>query len=196
MNTFDPKPVTLELGSICLVPMCADHAPALLEASRAPEIWEHMTIPQPRDIEAMDAFVRDAIAARDAGTQVPFVVEVDGEVAGSTRYLEIRRGDLRLEIGWTWLAREFWRTTVNTTCKLLLLRHAFEVLGAARVEMKTDVRNERSQDAIERIGAKQEGVLRSYQRVWTGRQRDTAMFSIIATEWPAVKAELERKLGG
>jgi RimJ/RimL family protein N-acetyltransferase len=175
--------------------MRADYAPALLGASKAPEIWQHMTIPQPRDLEAMESFVRDALAAGDAGTQVPFVVEVDGKVAGTTRYLEIRRGDMRLEIGWTWLARDYWRTAANTVCKYLLLRHAFEVLGAARVELKTDVRNERSQDAIERIGARHEGVLRSYQRVWTGRHRDTAMFSIIATEWPAAKAVLQRKLG-
>jgi len=195
MNDFDPSPVTLELGGIRLVPMRADHAAALLEASKAPEIWEHMTIPQPIDLEAMQAFVGDALAARDAGTQVPFVVEVDGKVAGTTRYLEIRRGDMRVEIGWTWLAREHWRTAVNTTCKYLLLCHAFDVLGAARVELKTDVRNERSQDAIERIGAKHEAVLRSYQRVWTGRHRDTAMFSIIAAEWPEVRAGLEKRLG-
>jgi RimJ/RimL family protein N-acetyltransferase len=195
MSDFDPSPVTLEHSPIRLVPMRAEHAPALLEASKAPEIWEHMTIPQPRDQESMKTWVREALAAQEAGTQVPFVIEVDGKVAGSTRFLEIRRGDMRVEIGWTWLAREFWRTAVNTTCKYLLLRHAFETLGAARVELKTDVRNDRSQDAITRIGARREGVLRSYQRVWTGRQRDTAMFSIIASEWPVVKAELEQKLG-
>jgi len=195
MNSFDPKPVTLEHGPVRLVPMRADHAAGLLEACCSPEIWEHMTIPQPRDLETMSAFVRDALAACAAGTQVPFVVEAAGAVAGSTRYLELRRGDLRLEIGWTWLAREHWSTAVNTTCKYLLLRHAFEDLGAERVELKTDVRNTRSQAAIERIGAKREGVLRGYQRVYTGRQRDTAMFSIIAGEWPEAKAELERRLG-
>jgi len=195
MSTFDPRPVTLELGSIRLVPMRADHPAALLEACRSPEIWEHMTIPHPRDMDAMNAFVRDALAACDAGTQVPFVIEVAGAVAGSTRYLEIRRGDLRIEIGWTWLAREHWRTAVNTTCKYLLLRHAFEDFGAERVELKTDARNTRSRTAIERIGAKPEGILRGYQRVYTGRQRDTTIFSIIAAEWPAVRAGLERRLG-
>ncbi|HUG11367.1 MAG TPA: GNAT family protein [Opitutaceae bacterium] len=202
MNPFDPKPVTLEFDvgralrpTVRLVPMGAVHAKALVDASRSPEVWEHMTIPLPADEAAMAAWVSEALTAQEAGTQVPFVIEVDGKVAGSTRYLEIRRGDLRIEIGWTWLAPEFWRTAVNTTCKFLLLRHAFEVLGAARVELKTDVRNTRSQAAIERIGAKREGVLRGYQRLWTGRQRDTAMFSIIASEWPAVKAELERRLG-
>jgi N-acetyltransferase len=195
MNSFDPRPVTLELGAIRLMPMRADHVTALLEASRSPEIWEYMTIPQPRDLEAMEAFVREALAACDAGTQVPFVVEVDGKVAGTTRYLEIRRGDMRVEIGWTWLAREHWRTAVNTACKYLLLRHAFDELGAARVELKTDALNTRSRAAIERIGARAEGILRGYQRIYTGRQRDTAMFSIIAPEWPEVKARLERMLG-
>jgi len=175
--------------------MRADHAAALLEACRSPEIWEHMTIPQPRDLDAMNAFVGDALASCDAGTQVPFVIEVAGAVAGSTRYLEIRRGDLRIEIGWTWLAREHWRTAVNTTCKYLLLRHAFEDLGAERVELKTDARNTRSRRAIERIGAKPEGILRGYQLVHTGRQRDTAIFSLIAPEWPEVRAELEKRLG-
>ena len=195
MSTFDPKPVTLGHGNVRLVPMREDHAAALLEAGRPPAIWEHMTIPQPGDIVAITTWVRDALTALAAGTQVPFVTEVDGRVAGSTRYLEIRRGDLRIEIGWTWLAPEFWRTSVNTTCKFLLLRHAFETLGAARVELKTDVRNTRSQAAIERIGAKREGTLRGYQRVFTGRQRDTVMFSIVAPEWPEVKVALERKLG-
>lgn len=195
MNSFDPQPVTLELGAIRLVPMRACHSQALLEASRSPEIWEYMTIPQPRDLAEIEAFVRDALAARDSGTQVPFVVEAGGKVAGATRYLEIRRSDLRVEIGWTWLAREHWRTAVNTTCKFLLLRHAFETLGAARVELKTDALNTRSRDAIERIGASFEGILRGYQRVYTGRQRDTAMFSVVAPEWPAVKAGLEKRLG-
>lgn len=195
MSSFDPRPVTLELGNIRLVPMREHHAAAMLEASSSPDIWEHMTIPQPRGLEAMTAWTRDALAALAAGTQVPFVIEVGGKVAGSTRYLEIRRADLRVEIGWTWLAPEFWRTAVNTTCKYLLLLHAFEALGAARVELKTDALNTRSRTAIERIGAKPEGILRAYQRVYTGRQRDTAMFSIIAPEWPAAKTALMAKLG-
>lgn len=122
------------------------------------------------------------------------MIEVDGKVAGTTRFMEIRRPDFRIEIGSTWLAREHWRSAVNTVCKFLLLRHAFEELGASRVELKTDARNTRAQAAIERIGATREGVLRGYQRVWTGRQRDTAMFSITAPEWPAVRAALEKRL--
>lgn len=195
MSAFDPKPVTLEHGAVRLVPMQPDHAAALFDAGRAPEIWEYYLCPQPADVAAMSAWVTEALAAQTAGTQVPFVIESDGRVVGTTRFMEIRRGDLRIEIGSTWLAREFWRTTVNTTCKFLLLRHAFEVLGAARVELKTDARNMRSRTAIERIGAKPEGILRGYQRVYTGRQRDTAMFSIVAPEWPEVKARLERILG-
>jgi len=194
MNRFDPKPVTLEMGAVRLVPMRVDHAPALFEVGRSPEIWEHGIGPQPKDVAAMTAIVRDALTAQESGSQVPFVIEVDGKVTGTTRFMEIRRADFRIEIGSTWLAREHWRTAVNTTCKLLLLTHAFDVLGAARVELKTDARNIRSQAAIERIGATREGLLRGYQRVWTGRQRDTAMFSITAPEWPAVKAALEEKL--
>ena len=195
MSSFDPKPVTLELGNVRLVPMRPDHRDGLLEASRSPEIWEHMTVPQPRDIEDIEKFIGGALVAQDAGAQVPFVIEVGGKVGGTTRYMEIRRLDLRLEIGWTWLAREHWRTAVNTTCKLLLLRHAFETLGAVRVELKTDALNTRSRAAIERIGAKPEGILRSYQRIHTGRQRDTAMFSFIASEWPGARAALMAKLG-
>jgi RimJ/RimL family protein N-acetyltransferase len=195
MNSFDPKPVTLELGNVKLVPLRPDHCEGLLEASRSPEIWEHMTVPQPQDFEDIEKFVGGALVAQDAGAQVPFVIEVGGKVAGTTRYMEIRRPDHRLEIGWTWLAREHWRTAVNTTCKFLLVRHAFETLGALRVELKTDALNTRSRAAIERIGAKPEGILRSYQHVYTGRQRDTAMYSFIASEWPEAKARLEQMLG-
>ena len=195
MKAFDPRPVVLECGSVRLVPMRADHATALFEVSRSPEIWEHMSAPQPGDVAAVERFIADALAAQDAGTQVPFVIKVGGRVGGTTRYMEIRRADFRVEIGWTWLAREHWRTAVNTTCKYLLLRHAFETLGAMRVELKTDVRNKRSRAAIQRIGAKPEGILRSYQRIHTGRQRDTAMFSVIAPEWPEVKGALEARLG-
>lgn len=175
--------------------MRTEHAPALLEASRSPEIWEHMIVPQPRDEAAMSAWIAEALAAQAAGTQVPFVTEVGGSVVGSTRFMEIRRSDLRIEIGSTWLAPSHWRTATNTVCKFLLLTHAFEVLGAARVELKTDALNARSRIAIERIGAKPEGILRGYQRVHTGRQRDTAMFSITAPEWPDVKAALKKRLG-
>lgn len=194
MSAFDPIPVTLERGNVRLVPMQPGHAAGLLEASCSPEIWEHMTVPQPCSFGDIERFISAALAAQEAGTQVPFVIVVAGRIGGTTRFMEIRRPDFRIEIGWTWLAREYWRSAVNTACKFLLLRHAFETLGAVRVELKTDALNLRSRTAIERIGAKPEGILRGYQRVYTGRQRDTAMFSIIAPEWPGVKARLEQML--
>ena len=127
---------------------------------------------------------------------MPFAIvdALSGKVVGSTRYLSIAPEDYGLEIGWTWLAREARRTAVNTECKYLLLRHAFESLDAIRVQLKTDSRNQRSQQAIERLGAVREGVLRTQRILENGYQRDTVMYSIIATEWPAVKSALEEKL--
>jgi RimJ/RimL family protein N-acetyltransferase len=114
---------------------------------------------------------------------------------GSTRYLDIRRENRGLEIGWTWLAAAVQRTAVNTECKYLLLRHAFETLGAIRVQLRTDLRNLRSQRAIERIGATREGVFRQERIMWDGYLRDSVFYSVIDCEWPAVKARLEARLG-
>ncbi|MGE0555287.1 MAG: GNAT family N-acetyltransferase, partial [Gemmatimonadales bacterium] len=114
---------------------------------------------------------------------------------GSTRFLEIRRPDRALEIGWTWLGEASHRTAVNTETKYLLLRHAFEDLGARRVQLKTDGRNERAQRAIERLGAKKEGVLRLHRLMWDGHVRDSVYYSVIADEWPEVKARLKGFLG-
>ncbi|HRJ48186.1 MAG TPA: GNAT family protein, partial [Opitutaceae bacterium] len=118
----------------------------------------------------------------------------DGRAVGSTSYLDIAPEHRRIEIGWTWLGAEARRTAINTECKYLLLRHAFETLGCGRVQLKTDARNLRSQAAIERIGAKREGVLRRHLVMPDGFVRDTVMFSILAEEWPAVKARLEANL--
>lgn len=141
-----------------------------------------------------------AAAQRDAaaGYQLPFVIVHlrRGRAVGSTRYLDIAPHDRRLEIGWTWLERDLWRTPVNTECKYLLLKHAFEGLGCLRVQLKTDLRNTRSQQAIERLGAAREGVLRKHMILpyQENYQRSTVMYSIIDDEWPAVKARLEAKM--
>jgi RimJ/RimL family protein N-acetyltransferase len=129
---------------------------------------------------------------------VPFVIIhlASGHVAGTTRYLDIRRGDRALEIGHTWLAGEFQRTAVNTEAKYLLLRHAFEGLGAVRVQLKTDERNERSRRAIERLGARFEGILRNYQTRWDRFVRNTAMYALTDADWPGIKARLEARLAG
>jgi RimJ/RimL family protein N-acetyltransferase len=146
--------------------------------------------------EEMLAYIRSALEAQAAGTALPFAtIHGDsGQVVGSTRYMNIEHAHRRIEIGATWLARPWQRTTINTEAKYLMLRHAFETLGCIRVELKTDVLNQRSRTAIARIGATEEGTLRKHMLTWSGRVRDTVYFSILDSEWPRVKAELERKL--
>ncbi|MBI4841836.1 MAG: GNAT family N-acetyltransferase, partial [candidate division NC10 bacterium] len=135
-------------------------------------------------------------AVSTGGTQIPFAIveRASGKAIGSTRYLDIRRGDRGLEIGWTWIGLPFQRTAVNTECKYLLLVHAFEDQRAVRVQLKTDLRNEASQRAIERLGAVREGVLRKHMVLWDGFIRDTVYYSIIDSEWPEVKRRLQRRL--
>ncbi|MGH6631190.1 MAG: GNAT family N-acetyltransferase, partial [Burkholderiales bacterium] len=138
----------------------------------------------------------DTLRAQSAGSDVAFatVRQSDGRVMGSTRFLEIRRPHRSLEIGWTWLAPEAQRTALNTEAKYLMLRHAFEALGAERVQLKTDARNARSRQAILRLGAVEEGTLRKYQTRFDGYVRDTVIFGITAAEWPAVKTRLKDRL--
>jgi RimJ/RimL family protein N-acetyltransferase len=157
-----------------------------------------MSIEPPVTPAAMEAYVAAALDMQAAGTSVAFaqIAREGGIAVGSTRYLNISRSDLGLEIGWTWIGRPWQRTAINTEAKYLLLRHAFEDLGAARVQLKTDARNLQSQAAIERLGAVREGLLRKYQRTRNGFIRDTVMYSVVADEWPAVKARLLGKLDG
>lgn len=193
MTAFDPRQIVLEGSVVRLEPLGHEHAPGLLSAAASPEIWQWLTIPQPTRIEDTQAFVRSALAQQERGNDVPFavVLRADGRVVGSTRYMDIARADFGLEIGWTWYARDVWRSAVNTECKRLLLGHAFDALGAERVQLKTDARNERSQRAIERIGATREGVLRKHRRLHSGFIRDSVIYSVIRDEWPAVKTRLE-----
>jgi RimJ/RimL family protein N-acetyltransferase len=144
--------------------------------------------------ESVRAWFERARAATERGEVVAWaIVDVaNGEAVGGTTYLDIALADKRVEIGSTWHAKAVWRSAINTECKFLLLRHAFETLGCNRVQLKTDLRNERSQAAIARLGAVREGVLRSQMVMPDGWVRDTVMFSIIAREWPAVKARLEQ----
>lgn len=179
-----------------LEPMQPAHAAALYAAGRDPEIHRYLIGLAPASLGDVEATVAKALAAAAKGVEVPFVIIhlASGQVAGTTRYFEIRRRDRALEIGHTWLAPEFQRTAVNTEAKYLLLRHAFEVLDAVRVQLKTDERNDRSRRAIERLGARFEGILHSYQTRWDGFVRNTAMYAIVAADWPAVKARLEARL--
>ncbi len=191
-------PVTLELpgGAARLEPLSIDHAPALFEASRDPDIWRFLPDRQPSTQAEMFSLVQAALIERDRGMRLPFAV-VDtrtGAAAGSTSYIDIQPSNRSLEIGWTWLGAAAWRTAINTQCKYLLLRHAFDSLGAVRVCLKTDARNQRSQRAILRLGARYEGCLRRSRVLHDGFIRDTMYYSILDREWPAVKSRLESML--
>jgi RimJ/RimL family protein N-acetyltransferase len=144
----------------------------------------------------MVAYVEAALAELEAGQSLPFATldRQSGRVVGSTRFGSLDRRNLRVEIGWTWIARPWQRSPVNTEAKYLMLRYAFEELGCMRVELKTDALNERSRRAIARLGAVEEGVLRSHMVTAHGRVRDTVYYSIIAPEWPAVRARLEQRV--
>jgi RimJ/RimL family protein N-acetyltransferase len=146
--------------------------------------------------EEMRALVAEAIANRERGTELPFatVERASGRVVGGTRFLNIDAANRRVEIGWTWIAPPWQRTALNTEAKLLMLRHAFEVMGCIRVELKTDAQNAKSRAAIARLGAKEEGTLRRHAITTRGRIRDTVYYSIIDDEWPAVAARLAQRL--
>ncbi len=193
MRAFDPRPISLAGQHVRLEPLAPRHAEDLYLAGRDPSIWPYMARGEFTSLEDVQGWIQQALAAQETGTQLTFAILLreDGKAVGSTRYLDIRRADRGLEIGWTWLAREQQRSAVNTECKYLLLRHAFEGLGAVRVQLKTDFRNERSQRAIERLGAVREGILRKHMAVRDGFIRDTVYYSILDTEWPDVKTRLE-----
>ena len=188
-------PVTLRGAHVELVPLTEEHVDALLPIALDSEIWK-FTVESVASREELEGFVARALAARDAGTALPFatVERGTGRVVGSTRFANYERAHARIEIGWTWIGRPWQRTAVNTEAKLLMLGHAFDALGLRRVELKTDVLNERSRAAILRLGAVEEGILRQHTVTARGRVRDTVYFSILASEWPAVKARLAARL--
>jgi RimJ/RimL family protein N-acetyltransferase len=189
------QPVTLEGRHVRLEPLSQTHHPALCAIGLDPELWELIPyrVCTPED---MAAYIQIALDAQAKGSALPFatVRTASGQVVGSTRYLNIDPAHQRLEIGGTWIAAPWRRTAVNTEAKFLMLRHAFETLGCIRVELKTDSLNQRSRDAIRRIGATEEGTLRQHMITWSGRLRDSVYFSILDSEWPRVKQDLERKL--
>ena len=195
MFTTPLAPVVLSDAHVRLEPIEARHLPGLQAIAGDPQIWTWMPMDggQPG---AMDVLVRQAVGAREAARELPFVVHLaeTGQIVGSTRYLNIQPNDLGLEIGWTWYARAVWAGAVNPACKRLLLNHAFETLGAVRVGLRCDARNTRSAAAITKLGAVREGVLRRHKRVQHGFIRDTVQFSILADEWPAVRDQLDARL--
>jgi RimJ/RimL family protein N-acetyltransferase len=184
------QPVVLTGQAVRLEPLAQDHAQGLFNRGRHQPDWEFM----PRSCFVDQADARQWVdAALEAPNQLPFAIVETGKdrVVGSTRYLNIRPDHRSLEIGWTWLGQDWQRTAINTETKLLLLTHAFERLRCVRVEFKTDARNLRSQRALERIGASHEGVLRNHMIVQDDFVRDSVFFSVIDTEWLAVKERLQ-----
>jgi RimJ/RimL family protein N-acetyltransferase len=189
-------PVELVGETVRLRPLTLEDAPSLFEAGVEPSIWAFLIAKRPESVSDIETYIQGALDGWKRGDEVPFVVELSesGRVVGTTRYLEMRPEDHALEIGWTWYAADAQRTRVNTECKLLLLTQAFEVMGARRVQLKTDGRNERSQRAIERIGAQFEGRLRRNRVLYDGFVRDTVYYSILDDEWPDVKRRLIERL--
>jgi N-acetyltransferase len=188
-------PVTLTGRYVRLEPLMLEHVAGLAEVGLDADLWKWIPTPV-RTPEEMSGYVQTALQEQAAGSALPFALieESGGRVIGSTRYGNIERVHRRLEIGWTWVARQWQRTAVNTEAKYLLLRHAFETLQCMRVELKTDSLNERSRAAILRIGAYEEGTFRNHMITASGRIRHTVYFSIVDSEWPAVKARLESRL--
>ncbi|MEU0988938.1 GNAT family protein [Streptomyces sp. NPDC005953] len=197
MPAKTPSPITLTGRHIRLEPLTLAHLPDLFVAGGGDEeIWRWQGGPTPTCQEDLGATLREVLDEAERGVTVPFAVILltTGRAIGWSTYLDIEVDDERLEIGWTWYGREHWRTAVNSEAKLLLLTHAFEELGMGRVQLKTDHRNERSQAAIARLGARREGVLRRHRRRHDGTWRDTVYFSLLSEEWPAAKERLHTAL--
>ncbi|MBK5307856.1 MAG: GNAT family N-acetyltransferase [Frankiaceae bacterium] len=186
-----PLPTSLIGAHVQLVPLGLEHADGLFDAGQHDEIWTWLGWPRPRTVADMVRQIEESLGAPD---RLPFAVLMDGRVIGTTSYGDIDLSVGGLEIGWTWYSRSVWATVVNPECKYLLLRHAFEELGAARVFLKTDGLNTRSQAAIRKLGAQYDGTLRHHRLRADGSVRDSAYFSILASEWPDVSAGLQARL--
>jgi N-acetyltransferase len=192
---MDVRPVTLEGHHVRLEPLSRNHHAGLCEVGLDEELWRW--IPQPvRTPDEMREYIALALQSQGEGSALPFATfdRASGKIIGSTRYGNIDRVNRRVEIGWTWLGLNWQRTAANTEAKFLMLRHAFETLGCMRVELKTDSLNEKSRNAILRLGAKEEGTFRNHMVTSTGRIRHSVYYSIIDSEWPAVKARFQKKL--
>lgn len=189
------EPVVLAGRHVRLEPLTADHVEPLAEVGLDPALWRWTTT-QIESVDDMRRYVATALAEQAAGRSLPFatVALPTGTVIGSTRFGNIEPAHRRAEIGWTWITPAHQRTAANTEAKLLMLTHAFETWDCVRVELKTDVLNERSRAAIQRLGAREEGILRQHMVVPGPRLRDTVYYSIVAAEWPDVRARLRARL--
>ena len=189
-----PDPVVLTGENAKLEPLQREHRDALIEAVKGGELWNlwYTSVPSP---DKMDAEIERRLRLQAQGSMLPFTVRNGaGQIVGMTTLMNIDATHKRVEIGSTWYASSVQRTPLNTECKLMLLRHAFETLDCIAVEFRTHFFNHQSRRAIERLGAKQDGILRSHQVAPNGSLRDTVVFSIIASEWPTVRAHLTYQL--
>jgi N-acetyltransferase len=190
-----PEPCVLELGGVRLEPLSSDHVAGLEAAARDGQLWELRvtSVPEPGDTAN---YIDAALKGCAEGHMLPFAVRdlASDAIIGSTRYHDIVPAVDRLEIGYTWYGKRWQRSHVNTTCKLMLMRHAFETLGAQLVGWRTDNFNFASQRAIERLGAKKDGVLRHHALRRDGTVRNTVMYSVSAGEWPDIRAHLQYQL--
>jgi RimJ/RimL family protein N-acetyltransferase len=189
------EPIVLEGDYVRLEPMTLEHLPGLSEVGLDEEIWRFTTV-MIRSPEEMRSYMESALTLQREGTTLPFVTieRSSGRIVGSTRFGNYDPANRRIEIGWTWIARPWQRTAINTEAKYLMLSHAFEKIRCVRAELKTDVLNAPSRKAMLRIGAKEEGILRKHTLMWTGRYRDSIYYSILDEEWPEVKQQLEKML--
>ena len=188
------EPVTLRGAHARLEPLSSDHYDGLLEAVKDGELWKlwYTSVPT---VENMRKEIDRRLGLQAAGSMLPFTVfDAAGQIAGMTTYMNVDTPNRRVEIGSTWYAKRVQRTALNTQCKLLLLQHAFEKLDCIAVEFRTHFFNHQSRRGIERLGARQDGILRNHQIAPNGTLRDTVVFSIIASEWPTVKAHLSYQL--
>jgi len=191
-NEFSATPLSGQ--HVTLLPLAMDHHDGLAEAARDGELWRlwYTLVPSP---EGMAAEIERRLKLQQAGLMAPFtVLDAAGQISGMTTYMNIDQSNRRVEIGSTWYAARVQKTPLNTEAKLLLLTHAFETLDCIAVEFRTHVFNQQSRRAIERLGAKLDGILRNHQRAKNGSLRDTCVYSILPSEWPAVKAHLQWQL--
>ncbi|PJC63653.1 MAG: GNAT family N-acetyltransferase [Deltaproteobacteria bacterium CG_4_9_14_0_2_um_filter_42_21] len=188
--------ITLSGKYIQLLPLSQDHAHDLLIAGRDESLWKYMPIPPLKRVEDVQNMIACALDEKNLRREFAFAIvsKKMGKAIGSTRLYDIREKDKTLEIGWIWIAKDYQRTAVNTETKLLLLKYCFETLGLIRVQFKTDARNLQSQNALERLGAKREGILRKNRICWDGFIRDTVYYSILAEEWPEVRSTLHERV--
>lgn len=188
---MDATPVTLDGKRVRLEPMMAEHLDGLIKAGAFEELWK-WTRTYAHTPESMKEYVDEALSEAAKGAALPFVTidKESGTVIGSTRFANFDAANRHVEIGWTWITPAFQRTYVNSEAKFLMLRHAFEAWKCARVELKTDVLNMKSRNAMLRMGATEEGALRKHVLAYNNRWRDTIYYSVLDTEWPEVKARL------